>query len=132
MKSHNLITVSIQSQFLRCNAKSQSLISPLGYETETEHGETRRKTDAQIMNNKSIESSPRSTGRKELLLHVTGKPITRMQAMAAKCFECCNGYIDGQADCKVASCPLYPWMPYAKVESDSDTEIKTESTDYPL
>jgi len=55
-----------------------------------------------------------------------------MQAMEAKCFECCNGYIDGRIDCKVTSCPLYPWMPYAKVESDPATNPPTEATDYPL
>lgn len=36
VQSHNLITVSIQYHNFRTTLKSQSLISPLGYETETE------------------------------------------------------------------------------------------------
>jgi hypothetical protein len=23
-----------------------------------------------------------------------------------------NGFVDGKQDCKVISCPLYPWQPF--------------------
>jgi len=45
---------------------------------------------------------------------------TRALAMAAKCHDCCGGYIDGKYDCTVTSCPLYPWFPY----KDSKPQLK--------
>ena len=41
-----------------------------------------------------------------------GKRLPFEHAIHAKCAECCNGYSDGLLDCKVPSCPLYPFMPY--------------------
>ncbi len=52
-------------------------------------------------------------GSKELKRYrETGKKLTRAHAMKAKCYECQGGYADGKQDCKVTSCPLYPYMPY--------------------
>lgn len=76
------------------------------------------------MNIKSIEDSPKCAGKRPLLDHMHGKAITRAKAMAAKCFECCNGFKDGRVDCRIEDCPLYPWMPYRKMESDSDAAIE--------
>lgn len=60
----------------------------------------------------SIQKSPKCSGKTELLNHMDGKLISRAQAMKAKCFECCNGFIDGRVDCGICDCPLYAWMPY--------------------
>jgi len=60
----------------------------------------------------SIQRSPKCSGKQELLAHMAGKTISRKQAMQAKCFECCNGFIDGRVDCGISDCPLYAWMPY--------------------
>lgn len=43
---------------------------------------------------------------------------TRSQAMEAMCHQCMGYYTDGKMDCECTSCPLYPWMPYAKKNPD--------------
>jgi hypothetical protein len=63
----------------------------------------------------SVIRSPLARGKKELLGYLQGKRITRSKAMAAKCYECMNGYVDGRMDCKIHDCPLYPWMPFSKI-----------------
>ncbi len=60
----------------------------------------------------SIKRSPLASGKSELLAHMQGETTSRAEAMKAKCFECCNGYIDGKVDCGIPDCPLYPWMPF--------------------
>lgn len=77
----------------------------------------------------SINDSPKASGKRELLRHMNGDPITRSQAMAAKCFECCNGFKDGRLDCRIHDCPLYPWMPYAKQGSDVDASLDSLLTE---
>lgn len=62
----------------------------------------------------SIQRSPLSKGKAELLAHMAGKRLSFKKACLAKCFECCNGYIDGKVDCGITDCPLYARMPYAK------------------
>lgn len=54
----------------------------------------------------------KARGKKEILKHLSGKKITLLQAVQAKCFECMGYYSDGKMDCQVPSCPLYPFMPY--------------------
>ena len=61
-----------------------------------------------------VKSSPVSTGKREMIKYLEGKPLTRKQSMSAKCFECCNGYVDGRNDCGMKNCPLYGFMPYAQ------------------
>lgn len=55
-------------------------------------------------------------GKAEYLRHLEGgDPLTRSEAMTAKCYDCCCGYPGGEADskdCKIETCALYPWMPY--------------------
>jgi len=53
-------------------------------------------------------------GSRLLARHRAGAPLTRAEAMCAKCADCMADYADGRADCKVPTCPLYPWMPYRK------------------
>lgn len=67
------------------------------------------------MKTASIVKSPLAKGKKELLGYMHGKAISRSQSMAAKCFECMNGYVDGRNDCAVHDCPLYPWMPFSPI-----------------
>ncbi|MFA5377548.1 MAG: hypothetical protein WC455_17485 [Dehalococcoidia bacterium] len=51
-------------------------------------------------------------GKRELLKHLEGETITLRQAVKAKCYDCMGFYTDGKVDCAIASCPLYPWMPF--------------------
>ena len=64
------------------------------------------------MTKSAVESSPKSKGRKHMLAHLNGKKLGRVAAMDAKCFECCNGFVDGRWDCEIEACPLYSRMPY--------------------
>lgn len=52
--------------------------------------------------------------------HGRGKSTkpSRTKAMLAKCYECMAGYVDGKEDCECVKCPLYPWMPYAKLDAN--------------
>jgi hypothetical protein len=53
-----------------------------------------------------------SKGKTLLIKHFNGETMPASAAIQAKCCEC-NGYwIDGRQDCKMPSCPLYPWQPY--------------------
>ena len=40
-----------------------------------------------------------------------GEKLTRMEAVRAHCFIC-NGFEEGNCDCKGKSCPLYAFHPY--------------------
>ena len=51
-------------------------------------------------------------GSASLRKHLDGKRLTPLQAIRAKCAECCGDYADGRLDCLVAGCPLYGFMPY--------------------
>lgn len=57
-------------------------------------------------------SSPVAQGKNELLKHFAGKPLTRSQAIKAKCYDCMGYYHDGKNDCSIKHCPLYPFMPF--------------------
>ncbi len=58
------------------------------------------------------EYGSKSKGQKELINYLKGETLSRTQAMVAKCYECCNGFVDGRVDCKVTSCPMYGFMQY--------------------
>jgi len=57
----------------------------------------------------------KARGRQELMLHLEGKPLTKLAAIKAKCYECMGFYIDGTVSCSLPHCPLYPWMPYRDI-----------------
>jgi hypothetical protein len=59
----------------------------------------------------TIKSSPRVIGRKEYLKYLQSKKITRDEAIAAQCYVCMGYYRDGREDCKIETCPLYPFSP---------------------
>jgi hypothetical protein len=44
--------------------------------------------------------------------------VTRKNAIEAQCHECLGYYQDGKQDCECVRCPLYSFMPYAKMEPD--------------
>ena len=54
-------------------------------------------------------------GRSEMLKYLSGKKITRQQAINAQCYEC-NGY--QRQDCMARECVLWPYSPYAKEAFD--------------
>ena len=56
-------------------------------------------------------------GQAELLKYMSGKPLTRKEAIVAKCYECNLGYVDGKVYCRVKTCPLHPYMPYNKAKA---------------
>lgn len=78
----------------------------------------------------TIEKCGRFQGKAELLNFMRGKRLTRKAGIKAKCFECMGGYADGSQDCLVATCPLYPWMPFldpSHREIRRSTEVKPEN-----
>ena len=66
-----------------------------------------------IIDNELLESAKSGKGRKGkslLIRYLSGKRLTRDQAIQAKCFDC-----DGMGDsgeCDIKSCSLYPYSPY--------------------
>lgn len=72
------------------------------------------------MNLSDVKNSPLSSGRTRMLKFLENKKLTRGEAVTAKCFECCGGYIDGRNDCCIEDCPLYQYMPYGKYKFRPD------------
>lgn len=68
------------------------------------------------------ESCPVSSGRTQYLRYLHGEKLTYMEAVHAKCAECCCGYVDGRLDCGILACPLYQFMPY-KGQLNSAEEV---------
>lgn len=66
----------------------------------------------QKMKLSDVKRSKQSQGKKELIKFLETGKITLKQAILAKCFECCNGYVDGKIDCQITDCPLHLFMPY--------------------
>jgi hypothetical protein len=52
-------------------------------------------------------------GRKELLKHYMGKPLTQREAIKANCYSCMGYYDNGAEDCEIHMCPLHPFAPYS-------------------
>ena len=63
---------------------------------------------------RQICGSKQSKGRNMLIKLYSGKNLTPLQAIIAKCCECMGYYDDIKCDCEVKTCPLYKWMPYRK------------------
>jgi hypothetical protein len=66
-------------------------------------------------------------GKAEYLKFLTGFRVTRNQAIKAKCYECSGYYHDSTdgvkgRDCKIPTCPLYPYMPFRVYGSIKDIE----------
>gem|GEM_PF-1366578 len=54
----------------------------------------------------------RARGRKEILSYFRGDPPSPLRAIYAKCFDCMGFYADGVTSCEIATCPLFPFMPF--------------------
>ena len=72
----------------------------------------------------ALESAPASRGKTLYLKYLDGVRLTGRQAALAKCCDCMCYHIDGREDCRMPTCPLYPFMPYkgkvAKAESKDE------------
>ena len=55
-------------------------------------------------------------GKKELIDYLAGKHLTLKQSALGKCYDWMGYYADGQVDCNISNCILYPYMPYRKGE----------------
>jgi len=66
----------------------------------------------------AVKAGKRSRGQKYLIAHLEGKRLTYKGAVQAKCYDCMGYYVDGLNDCEIPDCPLYPFSPYRKKESD--------------
>jgi hypothetical protein len=75
----------------------------------------------------AAETSPTSTGRRNALAHVSGKPLTASAAISVKCWDCCGHYVDGRDDCQVPWCPLYAWMPYGTMRKATTKRKEAEA-----
>ena len=76
------------------------------------------------MNLKDVKASPLAKGKSELIKRLNGGHLSTKQAILAKCFECCNGYIDGKVDCGIEDCALYEYMPFGKIRYKSEVKSK--------
>lgn len=75
---------------------------------------------------KIAEIGKECSGRRELVSYLEGKPITRVQAIKALCYECMGYYSDGREDCGCTECPLYPFTPYSKDRRQAKARTLTE------
>jgi hypothetical protein len=53
----------------------------------------------------------KAPGKAELLKHLNGGKLCASAAIKANCYDCNGYYIEGKFDCKVITCPLYPFNP---------------------
>ena len=61
-----------------------------------------------------VQVGKKAQGRTELLNYLSGKKLTKAQAIKAYCYDCMGFYADGRQDCEMPTCPLYPFMPFRK------------------
>jgi hypothetical protein len=67
----------------------------------------------------SVRRGVQTPGTRIMADYLSGKAISRSEAMRAKCAECMCWHADGRQDCKNEPCPLYPWMPYRRGADDA-------------
>jgi hypothetical protein len=67
----------------------------------------------------------RARGKVELLKHFAKERLSAMEAIRAKCYDCCGYYADGIEDCGIVSCPLYRYMPY-NMQREKKTRVMTK------
>jgi len=60
---------------------------------------------------KKVEKMVKIKGQKEFEKFKKGFPLTRKEAMLAKCYEC-NGEGESKADCEVTYCPMYEYRQF--------------------
>jgi len=62
----------------------------------------------------SVKFGKKTVGYKELRAYRRGKKLKLKDSILAKCYDCMCGYVDGEQDCRIKDCPLYPFMPFRK------------------
>lgn len=68
-----------------------------------------------------------AVGKQKLLGYLSGKELSPLSAIKAKCYECSGYMAEGRRDCGGYTCPLYPYMPYRG--SHGKQEAKNEEID---
>lgn len=68
-------------------------------------------------------------GRVDLVKFVSGRRLTPLQAIRAKCYDCTGYYADGKKDCEQSDCPLYRFMPYRQGVDDVDDDDDDDDVD---
>ncbi len=54
----------------------------------------------------------KAKGKTELLKHLSGKCLSRKEAILAHCYSCRGFYVESKSDCQSPHCSLYSFMPY--------------------
>jgi hypothetical protein len=67
-----------------------------------------------------VSRGKQTRGRNAMLRYFAGEPISRVEAMLAKCSECMCWHFDGLLDCENPQCSMYPWMPYRRQVEESN------------
>lgn len=68
-----------------------------------------------------MKDMPQAAGNTFYEMQRKGKILTRKQAMLAKCADCMGHYVDGRVDCRVTTCPLFPFRPYKDAQNEKNT-----------
>ena len=78
-----------------------------------------------MMRAEDVKQWKEAIGKKEMVKHLRGVPLSWKEAALAKCADCTGGYDGGKVDCEIPDCPLYSHMPYRK---NKETRPKKERT----
>jgi hypothetical protein len=68
---------------------------------------------------KTLDHTPKSAGKTNLVRHLNGDRLTQRQAILAKCCDCMCYHVDGRIDCRMPHCSLYPFRPYKEGTTSS-------------
>jgi len=60
----------------------------------------------------------RAKGRGELIRYLSGRRLRPVEAIQAKCYECCGYCADGVQPCTIRECPLWPYSQFKVNSSD--------------
>lgn len=58
----------------------------------------------------NVKKWARHAGKNDYMNYLSGKPLTRHQAIKAKCYECVQGA--DVSECMIARCPLTLYCPW--------------------
>jgi hypothetical protein len=78
----------------------------------------------------SVKTWPAHRGKQELIRALDGEILGRADAMLAYCYGCMAGYTDGNKDCELYHCPMYPYQPYGSKKPESSRTGKTLSPEH--
>jgi hypothetical protein len=78
----------------------------------------------------AVKSWPGHQGKAELIRHLEGETLSRAESQKAYCYGCMAGYTDGNKDCELYHCPMYPYQPYGSKKVKSGRAGKTLSPEH--